>query len=274
MYFVETSSGRKWHYDLEGRGPAILFIHGWGVDLRIWRQQFKYFSRSYQVLAIDLPGHGKSSWQRLSLEDMARDLYEIIHRSGIKKLHVVASSFGGLVALKLYALSPAIIASLVFVGSQPKFMRSKDYPYGLTTTETKKLSSQLETDYPLIMHIFFRSLFTTSERESRRFKWIQTFRKADTVPDQKALAELLKVLEREDLRDDFKGVKVPIQFFNGREDYFFPSALAEYLKKLNPGVQFKWFEKSGHFPFLIQPHQFNKILEKFLNSLKENVRCR
>ncbi|VAW19751.1 hypothetical protein MNBD_BACTEROID05-348, partial [hydrothermal vent metagenome] len=48
----------QWNYDHLGEGETLLFIHGWGVDRRIWRQQTKYFSKKWNVLSVDLPGHG------------------------------------------------------------------------------------------------------------------------------------------------------------------------------------------------------------------------
>ena len=57
----------EWHYEIEGEGEPLIFLHGWGVDKRIWRQQTKYFSNTYKVLSIDLPGHGKNHLQKISL---------------------------------------------------------------------------------------------------------------------------------------------------------------------------------------------------------------
>jgi pimeloyl-ACP methyl ester carboxylesterase len=72
MPYLKTSRGLNWHYQLVGEGPTLLFLHGFGVNSRIWRQQIKYFSDNYRVIAVDLPGHGQSDWQNISLTDMER----------------------------------------------------------------------------------------------------------------------------------------------------------------------------------------------------------
>ena len=102
MPFITGRSGIEWNYDLQGEGENLLFIHGWGVDKRIWVQQLKYFSQFYRVLSIDLPGHGKSGWKKVLLEDMARDLKGITEELNLNQLTLIGSSLGGPVALKIF----------------------------------------------------------------------------------------------------------------------------------------------------------------------------
>ncbi|MBZ0167121.1 MAG: alpha/beta hydrolase, partial [Candidatus Omnitrophica bacterium] len=78
MGHLKGSNGIVWHYDLEGEGTPLVFLHGWGVDKRVWRQQSKYFSRHYQVLTVDLPGHGQSSWAKIDLSRMCEDLSKML----------------------------------------------------------------------------------------------------------------------------------------------------------------------------------------------------
>jgi len=261
---MKGHSGINWHYDINGEGDFLLFIHGWGVDHRIWRQQSKFFSRYYKVMMIDLPGHGKSSWQKVPLEDMAKDLHNILRIVSIDPITIVGSSLGGLLGLKLYALHPEKIKRMVFVGSMPKFSRSQDYPFGLDVKEMRKLGGQLDVAYPQIVNIFFRSLFTKEERESRRFKWLQKFRRTDETPMQAALMEYLDILEAEDLRGVLKDMSIPMQFINGEGDEICCPETVKYLRKLCPDSRFDSFAKCGHFPFLSQPHTFNQILNDFL----------
>jgi pimeloyl-[acyl-carrier protein] methyl ester esterase len=263
MPSLKLNSGINWFYDLEGEGGAVFFIHGWGVDRRIWRQQFKHFSRFFKVVTVDLPGHGKTTWGEISLAKIAQDLQEILEILGLQKVHLVSSSFGGLVALKMFEAGPEKITSIVFAGSQPKFIKSPDYPFGLDTARVQKLAGQLKTDYPAIVNVFFRSLFTKQERETRRFKWIQTFRRADIVPPQEALLGLLSVLEQADLRETLYRVVAPVLFVNGTEDYICPKEIFVDLQKRVPHAQVSLFEHCGHFPFLTHPYEFNQVLADF-----------
>jgi len=270
MPHITVSSNLQWHYEIEGEGivsaTPLLFIHGWGVDSRIWRQQMKHFSQFYKVVAIDLPGHGKSSWQKISFSEIARDIVAVMEKLGFKEFGIIGSSLGGLVALKMFDSAPKKIKCLVLVGSHFKFSKSDDYPYGLDVEQIRKLAGQVETDYPSIVHIFFRSLFTKHERSTRRFKWIQTFRNSISMPQKEALLEMLDMLEREDLRSSLSTINVPLQYINGTEDYIFPKETFLYLRERAPQAQFEWFEECGHFPFLSKPHEFNETLGAFLRT--------
>ncbi len=264
MPHIKAASNIEWFYDLEGEGENVLFLHGWGVDRRIWRQQSKYFMDHYRVMSIDLPGHGKSSFQLVPLLAMAQDLSEILGRVGFNSCHVVASSLGGMFALKLYELEPQKFKRMIFVGSLAKFAKSEEYPYGLDVEQIRKLNGQLNTAYPSIVNIFFRSLFTKEERESRRFKWLQKFRQTDEVPIKEALAEYLDILEKEDLRPVLDKVKAPMQFIFGEGDYICPPELQKLLMKKFAQARFDIFPRCGHFPFLSSPHEFNAVVEEFL----------
>ncbi len=268
MPHIKGHSGIHWHLEIEGEGEVLLFIHGWGVDKRIWRQQTKFFSQLYKVISIDLPGHGKSSWKKVSLAEMSNDLRFIFQYMNIGKMTIVGSSFGGMLALKLYEDMPDKVVKLIFVGSLPKFAKSDDFPYGLDIERMRKLSGQLESAYPSIVNIFFRSLFTIQERNSRRYKWLQKFKQTDDVPIKQALVEYLDLLEREDLRYILPNVRVPVQYINGREDQICNIGVVNYYKQFTPHARFDFFEDCGHFPFLSQPHEFNQIVEEFLEQNK------
>ncbi|MDP2652545.1 MAG: alpha/beta fold hydrolase [Candidatus Omnitrophota bacterium] len=266
MPYLKTKRGMNWHYEVEGQGDPILFIHGWGVDSRIWRQQVKHFSARFCAVAVDLPGHGKTEWRKISLAEIAGDIREVLWDLGLEKVGVVGSSLGGLVALKLFAIAPQAVRFLVFVGSQPRFSRSEDYPYGLEVSRIRKLAAQLNSDYPSMVNIFFRSLFTHYERGSRRYKWIQTFRQNIDFPHKEALLQMLDVLENEDLREHMPRGGLPVQFINGTDDYICPKELFTYFSRTIPGATLDLFPRCGHFPFLTKPYEFNETIERFLSS--------
>lgn len=266
---LTTPRGLSLHYEITGQGPTLLFLHGFGVSHRIWRQQSKFFSQRYQVIALDLPGHGQSSWQEVTLQCIAEDVEFLLRHLNCREIGIIASSFGGLVALKFFELNKERVRFFVFVGSQPKFCRSHDYPFGLEPERIHKLADQLNSDYPSMVHVFFRSLFTRQERAARRFKWMQTFKKYEDVPSQSALLNVLKILEQTDLRTSFYDLQLPVLFINGTQDYICQRNFYEELEQRMTSARFSWFEQCGHFPFLSRPQEFNRTVEEFLESCEK-----
>ena len=131
MSFIKTKSGITWHCDLRGKGACLLFIHGWAADLRTWGQQIEYFSKNYQVLAVHLPGHGKTNWIKISLSGMAKDIDEILVKQGINEINLIASSFGGLVALAYLKLFPQKVKRLVFASSSSVYGANTKMPFSI-----------------------------------------------------------------------------------------------------------------------------------------------
>ena len=259
-----TKRGLTWSYELAGQGEMLLFIHGFGVSKEIWAQQVKHFSSHYQVMTIDLPGHGHSSWMDVSLSDMAVDIKEILNTLDVHQINVVASSFGGLIALKLFKFCPEKMQRVVFVGALPKFAREDNYPAGLDIAKIRKLSNQFSGDYKAILDIFFRSLFSKQDREGENFRWIKQCYSQQPVPQRPALLKFLDILEKEDLRDILAYIQYRVRLINGSEDYICPGQLVEWLQEALPYARFDLIKGAGHFSFLTRPKEFNDILEGFL----------
>jgi pimeloyl-[acyl-carrier protein] methyl ester esterase len=50
------------NFQIRGRGRDLVLLHGWSLNLRVFDQLTRQLARSCRVIAIDLPGHGKSDW--------------------------------------------------------------------------------------------------------------------------------------------------------------------------------------------------------------------
>lgn len=265
MSYLTTSKDIRWHYNVLGHGPCLFLIHGWAANMRVFSQQARHFSSDYKVVLLDLPGHGKTDWRPVTFDEVATQIKEIADHIGVDKFCVVGSSMGGFIGLNISKLFPSRVEKIVMVGSLPKFLRTQECPIGLTVQEMEKLRMQLKTKYPSILDIFFRSLFTRQERESEKFKWIHQFRKQEKAPSREALMSFLEMLMHADLTDSLKAVKAPILFLAGRQDYICSENSLKFIQEMIPQAQINLMEGCGHFPFLIQSAEFNKVVEQFLS---------
>lgn len=96
----------------------VVFIHGVGQDHTIWVLPIRYFARhDRSVLAIDLPGHGRSSGAPLeTIEEMADWVVEALDSAGIDTAAFVGHSMGSLVALDAASRHPDRVRSLAMIG--------------------------------------------------------------------------------------------------------------------------------------------------------------
>lgn len=98
---------------------TVLFVHGTGQDHSIWVLPARYFARhDRNVLAVDLPGHGRSGGCPLeTVEAIADWLMEVLDAAGLDKAAVVGHSLGSLAAIAAAARHPERIRAIALVGS-------------------------------------------------------------------------------------------------------------------------------------------------------------
>lgn len=99
--------------------PTLVFIHGVLNDHSVWILQSRYLAHhGWNVLAIDLPGQGKSAGNPpASVEDGAQFILDLLDALGLQKAALAGHSFGSLIAVEAAARAPQRISHLVMVGT-------------------------------------------------------------------------------------------------------------------------------------------------------------
>lgn len=266
MTMFKSHRGLQYNYTLVGEGQTLLFIHGFAGSSRWWKNQVDFLKQDFQILTIDLPGHGQSGWMPVTPRDIAMDLAQLIKFLHLNQINVIASSMGGLIAFELHRQLPAEIMRMSFVGSLPKLSKATGYAAGLDVEKIRTLSNQFDGNYAGILDIFFRSLFTMHERDSEAFKVVKEIRAADTLPQREALKYFLDIIETYDLRDRIASIICPLQFIRGKEDYICTQEALDWVSEHTYNARFDVMDKCGHLPFLTDVVEYNRLLEDFLIS--------
>jgi pimeloyl-ACP methyl ester carboxylesterase len=99
--------------------PTVVFIHGAQNDHSVWALQTRYFAHhGFAVLAVDLPGHGRSKGEPLtSVEAMADWLLALLDGAGVQQACLIGHSMGSLVALETSRRAGARVTRLAMVGT-------------------------------------------------------------------------------------------------------------------------------------------------------------
>jgi pimeloyl-ACP methyl ester carboxylesterase len=139
--------GQTFEYVAGGDGEAIVFVHGFGGDKRIWAPYLARLTNSHRVIALDLPGHGGSSVdpsQTFDVDAMADALGRFVDSSdgnlALPRFHLVGISMGGGVALAYAIENPDRVASLTLIN-----------PWGVSTPEPSDREVELERGH----NVFF-----------------------------------------------------------------------------------------------------------------------
>ena len=118
-----TVNGKRVYGSTGGRDfdPAqdpVIFLHGSGMDRTVWQLQTRYFAwHGRSVLAVDLPGHGKSDGPALdSIEAQADWVAALLDAAGTTQAALVGHSMGAALALETAATRPDRVSALALCG--------------------------------------------------------------------------------------------------------------------------------------------------------------
>lgn len=107
------------NYKLEGSGKTLVFIHGLSDSLLYWEFLASNLKDNYQVLRVDLQGHGESKLENeeITLDTYVNDLNNLLERLNISKVNLIGFSLGSAVALSFAAKYPQKVDCLVLMSA-------------------------------------------------------------------------------------------------------------------------------------------------------------
>lgn len=111
-------NGQKIHYLRAGTGPALVLVHGYPESSLTWRKIMPELAKRFTVIAPDTRGTGQSSVaDTFSLEDVADDVYELVHSLGFTEVCLVGQDFGVQVVSAYAAKHREAVSALVVIES-------------------------------------------------------------------------------------------------------------------------------------------------------------
>ncbi len=230
---------------------SLLFIHGaMGTHLQ-WDNQIQFFSKNFQVFAVDLPGHGRSDHPQdeISINKYSTIISDIIARLDLDKPVVCGHSMGGAIGLQLAIDRPNQLGALVLVGTGAK----------------------------LGVHPDILKAFRTNCREAiEQFLGPWAFSKnANQDMIRAVIQQLIEInptiavadweaCDAFDCRDRLEELQLPTLIIVGDEDKLTPVWYSEYLLKQIRGSTLEKIPEAGHYVMLEKSGEFNKVMRSFL----------
>lgn len=242
------------HYREAGQGPALILVHGLGSSADVWRDSLLLLARGYRVIALDLPGYGKSDKPRAdySVQYYARTLHEFIRALGVKKVALAGNSLGGWIAALTALEHPEEVSHLILVDSAG--LRRDTMPAVSINPATK------EQMRALLLALFADRSFVTEAIVNEQWEYRKEIRATvqATLDSWKTSPPLLD--------DLLKQLTVPTLIVWGRQDTLTPLDMAERFAKGIPGAKLVVIENAGHLPQVEQPGAFYRAVKGFVRS--------
>ena len=246
------------YYEIIGEGEPLLLIHGLGSSTRDWEEQVPVFSQNFQVITIDLRGHGKTDKPKgpYSMRMFADDIIELLKKLGIKSTHILGISLGGGIAFEFAVNYSNFVKSLVIVNSGVE-VRVDSFKMKLEVfkrTFIVKLVGMKKMGEVLAPRLFIKP-----EQEDLREKMVERW----AENDKKAYLSAMYALKGWSVRDQLINIKCPTLVIGSDEDYA-PSTIKEEYTALLPNAKFIEIKDARHAVTMEKPKEFNEIVMKFL----------
>jgi len=255
------------HYEMRGRGKDLVLLHGWGLNLGVWDDLARALARRFRVIAIDLPGHGRSHWdpQAATPAAQAWRVHETLAPL-TERYSLLGWSLGGQFALDLAAAMPAGIERLVLIATTPKFLAAPGWRCGMAPALLTRLADALRAGRDAALDDFL-ALCARGTAPRTAVKVLKQLRHALNhygAAHTEALSNGLERLKDGDLRAALPLLRVPALVIAGAEDRITRAAASRALAARLAGARYVEFPGAAHAPFLSHPARFATTLTGFL----------
>jgi pimeloyl-[acyl-carrier protein] methyl ester esterase len=256
------------NYEVHGAGRDLVLLHGWSLNLRVWDPLVARLSARFRVITVDLPGHGRSDWDRRASTPAAQAWRVHETLAPLTERYTLAGwSLGGQVALDLAAALPAAIERLVLISSTPKFLASPSWRWGMPRPLLARLANRVHERDEYVVRDFLR-LAARGSRPRTAEQVFETLRAAVSEHGGarfEALANGLARLREGDLRRALPLVRVPVLVLAGRRDQIIRPSASRAMARALPTARYVSIDGAAHAPFLSHPRQFARHLGEFLD---------
>jgi len=259
------------YHEVCGSGEAgdLVLLHGWSLNLRVWDDLVRVLAPRFRMIALDLPGHGRSDWDPRATSPAAQAwrVHETLAPL-TERYTLLGWSLGGQLALDLAAALPAGIERLVLIATTPKFLKSPTWRCGTPRPLLARLVHRLHAESERAVSDFL-ALLASGSAPHTAARVVSKLRAALRVHGgacPEALTAGLARLRDGDLRSALPMVRVPALVVAGQRDRIIRRTAVRALAHALPDAHYLEVAGAAHAPFLSHPVQFARELNGFLHA--------
>ncbi|GAA0464993.1 2-succinyl-6-hydroxy-2,4-cyclohexadiene-1-carboxylate synthase [Alkalibacillus silvisoli] len=263
MYYQINDN--QYYVEVHGTGEPLILLHGFTGATTTWNDVLEQYKDKYQVIMIDLPGHGQTKVNQLSgLNQACHDLKELFNQLGLPSINLLGYSMGGRTALLFALLYPEYVKKLILVGASPGLKEEEQMN---RQKQDEKLADYIVKEGIETFVDYWQSipLFETQQQLSARKQ--KQVRQERMNQSEDGLALSLRTMGtgyQPNLWDHLSKINLPILLIVGHLDSKFVKINKEMEKSL-PHAHLEIVNETGHAVHLESPKIFGKIVSRFLD---------
>ncbi|GAB5556013.1 MAG: alpha/beta hydrolase [Schleiferiaceae bacterium] len=246
----------------EGKGPAVILLHGFLEDSSMWDDMIPQLSKRNRIIRFDLLGHGKTDCLGYvhSMEEMAEQVHAVITELGLRKVAIIGHSMGGYVALAYAELYPDNLKGLGL------FYSTARADSDLKKRDRDRAIATVKKDAKSFVRIAIPNLFRPKSRELFRPAIKDIKKKALATPVRGIVAALEGMKNRPDREVILHFAPYPILFVAGKKDPVLALEASEEQMQA-PSVSHKLLTPDGHMGHIENAEETTRAIYRFITSL-------
>ncbi|MFM7319103.1 MAG: alpha/beta fold hydrolase [bacterium] len=251
------------HTDIQGQGPAVLFLPGLGGNHKAFAGIQKLLSDKRQTIAIDPRDTGSSprALADYTLDDMAADVLHLIDRLGLDQADIVGHSMGGMIAQHLAVMAPERIRSMVLMSCH-----ARNYPWKSALVESWIELRQQQDTVTFTRHTLPWLLGAKAfENPAHIQGMIRHVERNPIRQEPEAFARQARAVLVHDVLSQLHLLEMPVLVVAGSVDRVTPPETSKILADHIPRSHFELFEEVGHLPHIEAPGRLATLLARFLD---------
>jgi pimeloyl-ACP methyl ester carboxylesterase len=254
---IVSTDGVTLHYTETGHGKtSLVFVHGWLGNTEWWKSQEDFFSDQYNIVRIDLGGHGKSGKTRQiwTAGQYADDIVTVVNHLELQSVILVGHSMSGAYVL-LASYDLPNVKAVILVDTL------KDLDQVITPEQAEEfMFSHYRNDFrSAVENILPRFLFAEGTPEGIKRQLQNEFLQVDPG----FAITMLKPLYEMDIREIAMRVDMPVRAINSDSTPTNMESNCNYFRDYN----YRTITGTGHYPMMEKPEEFNRILKEVLVAL-------
>jgi len=259
MPTIAAADGVEIAYEIAGAGTPVVLVHGLGSFVGDWQPQIHAFAREFQVIAVDLRGHGGSGKPPgpYSVPLFASDVAAVMQALRLGPAHVVGLSLGGAVAFQLAVDRPALVRSLTIINSGPAFVTTS-----LRFAILLRLVVLNVFGLKTLGNMIVKRLFPKPEQEHLRRAFLEHY----VLNDPAAYQASTRALVGWTVADRLQEIRCPVLVVSGDRDYTPVAAKEPYVAAL-PNARLVVVADAGHACTMERPDDVNLLIRDFFATI-------
>jgi len=245
-----------------GKGRVVILLHGFLGSHKIWQNTIHNLSKSYRVIAIDLPGHGDSDCFGYvhTMELLAKSVKAVADFLRLKKYVIIGHSMGGYAGLAFAELFPDNLKGLCLYHSTAYADNDAKKKDRTRSIKVVKANHKIYTTEVI------KNLFATKNSKYLKDE-IAFAQKIAAKTSKQSIISSLEGMKDRPHRDIILGLaQFPIMMVIGEHDNVLPAEQLLEQSELIKNKHVLYLEHDGHMGFLESPRRSNTELRKFLRA--------